>query len=118
MMKRDWDLIRTILLRMEQGNPAEIYYNGIEGYPYEQVLYHLYLLYRAGLIEGIATQAIADLYPEVYPTTITWKGHDLLERIRDDSFWTKAKQALQEAGIEFAKASIPEVVKAILGIRS
>lgn len=102
---------------MEQGNAAEIYYNGIEGYPREQVSYHLYLLYETGSIEGGESRAIKDSYPDVYPTGITWAGHDLLERIRDDSFWTKAKQTLREAGIEFAKACIPEVVKAILGLR-
>lgn len=113
IMRRDWELIRRILLKMEQGGADDLYYNGIEGHSHEEVSYHLYLLYEAGLIEGIATQSLTDLYPEVYPTAITWKGHDLLEHIRDDNRWKKFKRKLQEIGGELAKTSIPEVIRII-----
>ena len=99
-MKRDMDLVRKILMKMEkdwgydyfQGRNEEI---RIEGYPDSAVHYHLRIMIEKGLItsifpEGIST--IGSTYIEYMPEIITWEGHEFLEGIRKEETWEKIKK--------------------------
>lgn len=91
-MKRDLDLIRTILLELEESN----FIGEIEGYAPENITHHLYLLEDAGLI----TQ---ELYTNMYTQgcildgiRMTWSGYEFLEASRSNTTWAKAKEMLLE----------------------
>ena len=68
-MKRDMDLIRKIMLAMEEHPsgyaPDKII---IDGYSEEQIGFHLYQLLRSGLIEGIETTNSMSSSPEAIAT--------------------------------------------------
>ena len=105
-MKRNMDLIRVLLLRLEEHGHLD----GVAGYTPEQIAYHVFLLEGADLV----TQ---EIYTNIYLNDsmlngmqITWAGHEFLDATRSISVWEKAKKvALNKTGaISF------EVLKAIL----
>ncbi|MGE8360294.1 DUF2513 domain-containing protein [Pseudomonas sp.] len=93
-MKRDWNLIRSLLLEIEalewgrQFSPRPL-----DGHSLEVVNHHLHLLEKAGLVECI------DYYrwngePARVANALTLLGHDLLDSIRDDDGWYEKKASL------------------------
>ncbi len=89
-MKRDMDLIRRLLLRIESdplfdGNcqiqptiPADL---GITDQSYEKVVYHLNQLIDEGYVKGKTTMHMPII------CQLTWNGHKLLDEIRNpDSY--------------------------------
>lgn len=108
-MKRDMDLARSILLKME----SEPYEGGwvdvaIEGYSASEVSYHVMLLAKAGLIEADNVSSRDGLAWK--PTILTMAGHDFLDASRDQARWEKAKDIVIKKGGALAF----EVVKSVL----
>src|ERR1700757_1641795 len=91
-MKRDMELVREILLKLEleplDGNLWSIDPNGlgIEGYSYEEISYNLLQIIDAELINGAREQS-----GQFAIRNITWKGHEYLDDIRDPDIWRKTK---------------------------
>jgi hypothetical protein len=123
-MKRDMDLIRKLLIKIESYPCAyssvivseEIQ---ISDYTQDQINYHALLLNEAGLVEA------SNMTPNGSPTPImrifrlTWAGHEFLDSARDTSRWEKAKDLMSKIG----GASVPlwislltELAKKSLGI--
>jgi len=91
-MKRDFDLIRSILLAMEAHEHG--FFDRIpviEGYTDEQVGYHVYLMEQAGLLTATALTAAQLRSPCATPRSLTWDGHEFLGSMKDDTLWNKAK---------------------------
>jgi hypothetical protein len=96
-MKRDMDLLREILLKIESDpkmdGRREMYYAepdqmGISDRSPKEFLYHLHLLISAGLVDGSAA---------IIPITVrslTWDGHEFVDNIRNDNVWGKTKKRL------------------------
>ncbi len=119
-MKRDWELVRKILLELEQQSTARslIRSNSIEGYDDEVVSYHIHLLIEAGLIRGWCSETTnADL--DCTASRLKWEGHEFLDKIRSDTIWNKTKALLKEKGVELTvetiKIAVSAVVRGILG---
>jgi hypothetical protein len=96
-MKRDWDLIREILLKIEekdngQGDSFSRQELGLKDITDQKFYYHSRLMAEAGLIEGEAN--IGDDIYGVMPTRLTNVGHDFLDNIRSQSIWSKVKEAI------------------------
>jgi hypothetical protein len=92
-MKRDMDLIRAILQRVESdesitpAQPLEI----PEHTP-EQVNYHIALLKDAGFIEAAIDGDLSGAVTSAFIDRLTWQGHEFLDASRDDAIWRKAKE--------------------------
>jgi len=105
-MKRDMDLIREILFKLEQHNDL----NRIEGYSEKEISYHVCLLEGAGLVTH-------EIYTNIFLNDsmldgirITWTGHEFLDSSRSGSIWEKAKKiAMEKTG-----ALSFEVLKTVL----
>ncbi len=96
-MKRDLELARQILKRMEERNYAESGHSiEIEGYRSEEVHYHLMLLDDAGLIvaEDVSSQTALIWLP----MHLTWAGHEFLDASRDQDRWEKAERIIESKG--------------------
>ena len=102
-MKRDMDLIRALLLKIES---MEIEPGGtspalrasdealkIEGYTEDQVVYHLEYLIDNGLAEGSCS---VDRFFHI--SKLTRSGHDLVDSIRDPEIWRETKERAKKAG--------------------
>jgi len=75
---------------------------GIEGYSSEKISYHARIMDEADLI--VTTKEIGNKSLAQYSTTLvyipmglTWKGHEFLEAVRDDSRWNKVKDTMSRA---------------------
>lgn len=91
IMKRDIDLVRTILLKIEESDkPTEIDIRTLSAnHSIEQIHYHLNLLYEAGFIDVKHFRGII-----LTVSGLTWNGHDFLDAARDKGRWEKAKEII------------------------
>lgn len=88
-MKRDMDLIRQVLLSLEEGN----FDWKIDGYSQEQVEYHVKLLEDVGFVTPYSYYP-ADGGSALLNLRMTWQGHEFLEAAKNISFWSKAKHVV------------------------
>jgi len=100
------DLVREILLAIEREETT--FKDGDE----KQVMLHITMLERAGLIYGHGRSLWG----------MTWEGFNLLDTIRDKSVWNKAKKTIMKEGmswtIELLKAWVTDYLKQQHGISS
>jgi hypothetical protein len=127
-LKRDMDLIRELLLRLEAWplglgdvitiSPEEI---AVPGYDVAQIEHHLCLIRERGLIDepdrarpilGIAFSGL------------TWAGHDFLDSVRDPEVWAKTKKSAETAkGFTFdllrdlAKGLLKKQIEELTGVK-
>jgi len=114
-MKRDMDLAREILLKVEESPRATgigVFDLKIGGQSHEEVSYHIMLLHQAGLIEAFEPPC-DDI--DWAPSCLTWAGHEFLDAYREETFWHKAKSFVLEKtgslGMEALKQAVPFVVQ-------
>jgi hypothetical protein len=93
-MKRDMDLIRQILLRVEEGERTV----ATEDYTEDQILYHCELAIEAGLLEGRVIRGAQGGVAAARIRKLTWAGHEFLDAARDQKIWNQAKRKVVEAG--------------------
>ena len=103
-MKRDMDLVRLILLEVEQHADGRSQLQlDIPGYPPEIVTYHIRLLNEAELIRAVLALSIA------HPIDLTWKGHEFLNNVRSDTIWMKVKDLVGDKLGTVSLAVVQEV---------
>jgi hypothetical protein len=102
-MKRDMDLIRELLLKLESvpremgdvfSFSPEDKEVSVEGYTPAQIEYHLSLLREIGFIECPGSQPMLG----ITFSGLTWAGHDYIDAVRDPDIWRKTKQGAEAAG--------------------
>jgi len=103
-MRRDFDLIRKLLFFFEEKpDMSPVLWTDppdVDGYSTDEVKYHLMLLYQADLVDGepirsTTSDRIIDM-GAVF--SLTWEGHEFLEKIRSDTVWEKVKQTTLSIG--------------------
>lgn len=115
-MKLDLDLIRDILLWIEQNQ--EVAHDDIDDIPlpgrgHHEISYHVARLANEGFIDA-TTQRVGGTEPgeifQLYTVhAIEWRGHDLLEHLRDKAVMDRAKGLLRAAGVK----TMSELFKAL-----
>jgi hypothetical protein len=111
-MRRDIDLIRKILIDLEQQGAYTSWMDvDIEEYSPEQMDYHLELMIEAGLIDVRASQGG---FSRQLSLRLTWQGHEFLDLARDTARWEKVKASAGQAGgipVELFRAALAEIAK-------
>ncbi|WP_316015371.1 DUF2513 domain-containing protein [Roseobacter sp. HKCCA0434] len=105
-MKRDMDLIRDLLLKIENGRTsfqalpkshAEALgiseEEALDDTEAEELARHLELLEEAGFAKFERT-----LDGEWFDANITWSGYEFLDNVRDPEIWEMAKRGASKAG--------------------
>jgi len=114
-MKRDWDVIRTVLIAIEDDNYDE-YLEESENDG--AIIKNTVLLIQAGFIEGKVLTSL-DENADVYVNDLTWQGHELLDTIRSKPVWEKIKSTALDKGLELTfdtvKALGAKVIELIIG---
>lgn len=113
-MQRDMDLVRQILLEVEQKIGAldakEI---EIEGAEPNTVNYHVGLLVDAGLLRAENVTSMGRL--EYLVQGLTWEGHEFLDASRNSQIWEKAKAVWTEKSLtlpfEVMKVFLAQLIK-------
>jgi hypothetical protein len=118
-MRRDWDLIRKIILAIEDapsGWAPELSEVTLDGYAKAQIGYHAWLLIDAGLAKGSDVTCSSSMAPEGMIMNLTWAGHEFAEAIRNDTWWKKAMDDVKEKGgnitIDILKQLLATIIKA------
>ena len=119
-MKRDWDVIRGVLLSIESLEAKtfeDIHFNVAEDDD-RKTAEHAVLLWKAGFIEGADASSMDG--PYVLATGLTWAGHDLLQTIQSDPVWERVKATAKEKGIELTFEAVKKLgsmaLDAVLGV--
>lgn len=119
-MKRDMDLIRELLLRIEarttvKFGQVELPY---DDYAEEQIYYHVRLLHEAGYIHAANCSTGTNFCWE--PIDLTWQGHEFLDNARNDEIWSKAKKLITETGgtVSFSvlKSVLTKLALSVVGL--
>ncbi len=98
-MKRDMDLIRRLLLETETlDRDGDMFKRTYAGSWFDDVdddvfYYHVELLDEAGYIHSVSPP-VGDNKSVFFPFSLTWKGHEFLDSIRDSNSWEKVKNSL------------------------
>lgn len=114
-MKRNMDLIRDILLKIEDVYvDTPIYDLTIDGYDMATVAYHCKLLHNAGYIFEYKAQYASNEIYSFAVSALTWDGNEYLEKIRDNSRWRKIKTILVQKGLPFTIDMVKSVADAFI----
>lgn len=113
-MKRNWDIVRKILLAVEALPDEGSQFNSGEliGHDNEIVAYQMRLLLEAKLIEGGCRNMTGPAW--CYAIRLTWAGHEFLDNIRRDSVWNDIKNNAREKGVDLSLDVIKDTAKAIV----
>ena len=118
-MKRNLDLIREILLAIEEQHEyGPIYGLSIPDHSMNEVAYHCKLLYEHGFIDDYGDEPGDEELLDFGVGGLTWEGADYLEQVRDNSRWGKVKKTMKEKGIpltvEFVKETVNTMMAAVI----
>jgi hypothetical protein len=99
-MKRDMDLVRKIMIAVEEGDPAGLRRRpmSVEGYEPAIVAGHVKIMHQAGLVEAFISEPDGQPPRVAMVYGLTWGGHEWLEVTRSETIWAKTKQWAAEKG--------------------
>lgn len=115
-MKRNPDLIREILFKIEEHQDTECELTDkdlTKTASEEEVLYHVELLIEAGLIKAEMANDITGREVACIDR-LTWEGHNFVEAARNNTNWQKAKTIMAKTGgfvLELTKPLLLELLK-------
>lgn len=129
-MKRNMDLVRALLLQIEEMSAEELSESmavapikpvgRLEDYTQNQIHYHMRLLHRADFIDAsFHNPPSAPLGIErAKANRLTYQGHDLLDSIRDETVWERTKSRIQAttgtASVAVIKQVATQITQAML----
>jgi hypothetical protein len=105
-MKRDMDIVRFALQRLEEDKPLEP-----SEYPIKLVLEHLVIMKDAGFIEADFITDQDGNVASAMVHRITWLGHDFLSASRDSKIWKLAKEKVLSPGASWTFSMLAEFLK-------
>jgi len=99
-MKRDFELIRKLLIFFEdKQSPECVEVPPIDGYDDGTIKTHLVLLYDAGLLRCEPVKSsTSDRVIYVIPFELTWDGHEFLDKVRNESVWSRIRDIMASKG--------------------
>lgn len=100
-MKRNWDVIRCILARLESLDNSwqALQHPDFECGTADEVSYHMELLFEAGLVEGEMNKTSGPGPYGFLAYRLTWYGHEFLDAVDSDQVWEETKTSFRKAGI-------------------
>jgi hypothetical protein len=113
-MKRNMDLIRSIMLHLETYPDADLGLTEVQvdGFSEDMVLGHLVLLGEAGFIDLNVEHFLGGEPPHYIVHRITWAGHEFLEAVRSQTIWAKSTKMIASAGVGMAWPLLQAVLRA------
>ncbi len=111
-MKRNMDLVRAILLFVENQDVNSGQYENItlDGYTPMEVMMHVKIMEGYGLLQDCTYY----LRGNTTVRTITWEGYDYLDKVRDNTIWKKTKDTIVSNGLPLIFDTIKTVSTAFI----
>lgn len=120
-MKRDMDLIRAMMLSIED-SPSGLAPEKIEvstDYTQDEIYYHTLLLGDSGFAQIREDMPISSRTPHARIMRLTWAGHEFLDAARENQTWNQAKDAIGKVGgatIQIWVAVLTSIIQKKLGL--
>lgn len=115
-MKRDLDLIRHILLKVEESPDFYISLSSLieeSQYNLNDADYNTMLLSEAGFLKLAGFSPRKDNVHDWLIIRMTNKGHDYLDAVRSPSVWRDTKERIQEKAIGLTLEGVMSVAVAV-----
>jgi DNA-binding transcriptional ArsR family regulator len=103
MTIRNLDLTRQILLQAEKGGRVDARDSTVS--------YHILALRREGLLDAAVVRRQGDFHSGMVATSLTRKGRNLLDVVKDDWAWQQTKEAFTQPGIFFSLRNIIDYLR-------
>jgi hypothetical protein len=106
---RNWDLIRRILVKLDELGDAQSVLEADQVPPYdvEIVSFHMRALLQAGLIEGECADYATGVPCRAF--RLTWQGMEFLDQVRVDKIWNRIKETIRSRGLAMSLDIIKSV---------
>ena len=115
-MERNMELIRKILLCIEK-NYVDTWLDSSElqvnGYDMKTVAYHCSIMQDAGLISEYKGHYANNELQDFGVGHLTWDGHELLDKIKNDTVWNRTKSIVKEKCIPFVLDAVREIATGV-----
>jgi hypothetical protein len=98
-LRRDMELIRKMVLLIEDHPHGEAPPINIDGYTRGQLGYHAHRLIEQGLAVGRSIRDGGDTGPNSIIYNLTPAGHDFAESIRNEYIWDQIANELEDKGL-------------------
>lgn len=108
-MKRDFDLVRKLLIEFEERDYEGLQSIAPEGYSNEEIRYNIELLRQAEFLTFETFDHGGHRCKQ-----LSWQGHELLDSIRESGQWSKIKSFLKEKSLSLSFESIKAAATAII----
>lgn len=98
-MKRDWDVIRKVLLVIEESHSARVFFKDLQSsinIEEKDLQHQIRLMEEAGLLDHMT---VGEWHNLDLGWRLTWEGYELIDKIRDDTVWKKTKEVFKEKGV-------------------
>jgi hypothetical protein len=114
-MKRNWDIIRKIMIKLEElpSEGSQLDSDAICGVDNEAAFYHMRLMIEAGMAVGSCPEMLGRCHGFLF--RLTWEGHEMLDKIRQESIWNKIKEAARVKGLDLSVDVVKAIALNILG---
>ena len=102
-MKRDFDLIRKILLYVEENHDeGSLMIKKLEDYNNQTLIFHCKILEEKGFLKGTALESLTSGNDDFQCFGITYDGYEFLDKIRNKTFWEKIKKYAKHHAMEIS----------------
>lgn len=118
-MQRDMDLVRSILMKIDEGNGrmrmSDLLAEDATDQDRQKLVYHLKMLTeQTGFVSGIAAHTMSG--NNWIELDVTWAGHEFLDNIRDPDVWKQTKAGASKVG-GFSLKILSSVAEGLLKAR-
>ena len=117
-VKRNWEVIRAILLRLESAETPNIALNSkdIAEFPEQEVAYNMRLLSESGYIQAniLESKSGSGQIAVALARRLTNSGHELLDTIRNETVWGAVKDKFSKSGLEMTFDLVIAVGKKVM----
>lgn len=80
----------------------------------EQVAYHCKILKEAGLITNYKALFASNHIVGFGVGSLTWEGHDFLDKIREDTIWNKIKGLIKNKALPMTLDVVKEIASSVI----
>ena len=117
-MKRDMNLIRSILLEIEKHCETQASKIHIPDCSQDLINYHIYILVQGDLLLGVPIRDQRSTIPRDFVGLhLTWNGHEFLDAARDATHWKKAMNIVEEKGGSVTVGVLVQILASLLKLK-
>ena len=117
-MRRNPELVRKLMLAIEQTSQPLTAQAQIDSYPRDEVAYHMRLIIEAGFAEGCVMDdhsgGNTTVPRNVVIVRMTNAGHDFIDSVRGDTVWNAVTEKVKTLGGSFTLNVLQQLALRVL----